>query len=211
MAVIEATSVSVESGGVTLLAPTSVSVAAGEALIVRGANGTGKSTFLRVMSSALRPSSGEARVAGVPVPDRSRAQRRRVATMIGLPPMAADLTVHDHVALVASTWYDDQADAGAATREALRSLDLTGLHGRFPHELSSGQTQLFGLALVLVRPFDVLVLDEPEQRLDPQRLGLVAEALTRRRSAGATLIIATHSDALEDRLADRKLDLGTPT
>lgn len=194
--------------GLTLLPPTTVSCDAGEALIVRGHNGAGKSTFLRVLAGVRTPTTGTVTIAGDPISRRDPAFRRRVASLIGLPPMASDLTVRDHVRLVAATWFDDRDVAEEQAADALRSLGLDGLLHRFPHELSTGQQQLVGLALVLARPFDVLVLDEPEQRLDQERLDMVGDTLARRRDAGAALVMATHSDDLAERLADRVIDLG---
>ncbi|MEF3403733.1 ABC transporter ATP-binding protein [Agromyces sp. CCNWLW203] len=202
---IEVNDVGVIAGNVTLLAPISTSVQRAEALIVRGRNGTGKSTLLRVLAGARKPTSGTVRIAGAGVIERDRDFRRRVAAMIGLPPMASDLTVLDHVLLVATTWTEDSTAAAELTHGVLAELGLDSLDGRFPHELSSGQTQLFGLALVLARPFEVLILDEPEQRLDPDHVESVIRALRARRDAGATLVVATHSTSLADRLADRTL------
>lgn len=122
--------------------------------------------------------------------------------MIGLPPMASDLTVFDHVALVSSTWEENPGSVDVETRGVLDEFGLTSLGARYPHELSSGQTQLFGLALVFVRPFDVLLLDEPEQRLDPGRVELLARAMLGCRDAGATIVAATHSGSLADLTAD---------
>lgn len=213
---IELDEASVVIDDVTLLAPTSVAVGPGNALIVRGENGVGKSTLLRIVTGMRTPSSGSVRIAGKPVADRDRGFRRRVAAMIGLPPMAPDLTVRDHVAMVATTWADPARDTGNAHPDdvadgVLEELGLTALATRFPHELSSGQTQLFGLALVLARPFDVLVLDEPEQRLDPDRVKTVAAVLNARREAGATLVIATHSQELADALTGETLFLERAT
>lgn len=207
--------VGVVSDTVTLLAPVSISVAAGDALVVRGENGAGKSTLLRVLAGMRSPSTGSARIAGESVVDRDRGFRRRVAAMIGLPPMAPDLTVRDHVAMVATTWVDrggsgdtaSACDPQQVTDDVLAELGLSDLGARFPHELSSGQTQLFGLALVLARPFEVLVLDEPEQRLDPGRVETVARVLNARRCAGATLVVATHSQMLADALEGTTLSL----
>jgi ABC-type multidrug transport system ATPase subunit len=204
---IEVDEVAVVSGDVTLLAPISVTAQRGEALIVRGSNGTGKSTLLRVLAGARKPSTGMVRIGGVAVVARDRDFRRRVAAMIGLPPMAPDLTVLDHVMLVATTWADNPRAAAEVTRGVLTELGLDVLGERFPHELSSGQTQLFGLALVLARPFEVLILDEPEQRLDPEHLTTVIRILRARRDDGATLVIATHSPALASELADRTVRL----
>jgi len=205
--VIEVTGASVVAGDVVLLAPVSVTVQRGEALVVRGQNGTGKSTLLRVLAGVRAPSSGTARIGGASPLGRDRSFRRRVAAMIGLPPMAPDLTLRDHVLMVATTWTDDAGAAGKATDGVLAELRLSQLGERFPHELSSGQTQLFGLSLVLVRPFEVLILDEPEQRLDAEHLGLVIHALRARRDKGATLVVATHSVVLAEELADHTLHL----
>lgn len=202
---IEVDQVGVNSGEVTLLAPVSVTAQPGEALIVRGSNGAGKSTLLRVLAGARKPSSGTVRIGGGVVVERDRGFRRRVAVMIGLPPMAPDLTVFDHVLLVATTWNQDSTAAAQVAAEVLAELELDAFSERFPHELSSGQTQLFGLALVLVRPFEVLILDEPEQRLDPEHVEVVTRVLRARRDAGATLVVATHSSVLADGLADRTL------
>lgn len=205
--VIDVDDLSVVAGEVTLLTPVSVRAARGEALVVRGRNGSGKSTLLRVLAGVLTPSSGRVSIGGAGVAPRDRRFRRTVAAMIGLPPMAPDLTVRDHVLLVATTWTKDPDAAAAFASDVLVELGINTLGERFPHELSSGQTQLFGLALVLARPFEVLILDEPEQRLDPDHIVAMTGALCARRDAGATLVVATHSAALADRLADRTLTL----
>jgi len=206
---IEVDEVGVVAGDLTLLAPVSVTAQRGEALIVRGRNGTGKSTLLRVLVGARKPSSGAVRIGGAAVVERDRGFRRRVAAMIGLPPMAPDLTVRDHVLLVATTWLNDPTAAPELAYGVLEELGLDALGRRFPHELSSGQTQLFGLALVLARPFEVLIVDEPEQRLDPEHVESVSRVLRARRDGGATLVVATHSTVLADELADRTLRLDT--
>lgn len=203
---IQVEQVSVVSGGVALLDPVSVDVSRGEVLVVRGSNGAGKSTLLRVLSGARTPTSGSARISGTVVGERNRMLRRSVSTMIGLPPMAVDLTVRDHVLFVATTWVDGDAAAELADG-VIAELGIEWLSERYPHELSSGQTQLFGLALVLARPFDVLILDEPEQRLDPEHVDAVIKVLRTRRDAGATLVIATHSSVLADALADQTVVL----
>lgn len=200
--------VTVSVGDVALLAPVSTAVAAGDALVIRGRNGAGKSTLLRTLAGTRMPTSGTVRIGDDVVSERDRRFRRRVAAMIGLPPIAPDLTVADHVLLVATTWLDDARAAHELADGVLDELGLESLRARFPHELSSGQTQLFALALVLARPFDVLIVDEPEQRLDPDRVETVIRALRARRDAGATLVIATHHPRLAEQLADQTLWLG---
>ncbi|MBK0421302.1 ABC transporter ATP-binding protein [Leucobacter sp. CSA2] len=199
--------VSVGVDDALLLPATTFQAGPGQIVALRGENGSGKTTLLRVLTGRARPTAGTVQVCGGPVNERDPAFRRRVATMIGLPPMASDLTVFDHVALVSSTWEQDPGSVESAARSVLTEFDLVALSTRYPHELSSGQTQLFGLALAFVRPFDVLLLDEPEQRLDPERTELLARAMLDRRASGATIVAATHSDRLADRTADRTLTL----
>ncbi|GAA1862548.1 ATP-binding cassette domain-containing protein [Microbacterium koreense] len=202
---IEIDRVGVATADVTLLAPVSASVSAGDALVVRGRNGSGKSTLLRTLAGARTPTSGRVSIAGSPVAPRDPSFRRRVAAMIGLPPIAPDLTVFDHVLFVATTWTDAASTATTRTEAVMAELGLTPFAARFAHELSSGQTQLFALALVLVRPFDVLLLDEPEQRLDPEHIDVMTRAVRARRDAGATLVVATHSTRVAERLSERML------
>lgn len=190
-----------------LVPPISASVGAGEALVIRGHNGAGKSTLLKVLAGVRIPTGGSVAIGGKPVDHRDRSFRRRVAALLGLPPTAPDLTVEDHVRLVSATWFRERDVAEKTALGVLAELGLNGLLRRFPHELSSGQQQLFALGLALARPFDVLILDEPEQRLDDEHVEMIGDVLARRRSGGAAIVIATHSSALTEHLADRVLEL----
>ena len=205
---IELKDVTVSVGHAGLLARGSASFSPGDALVIRGRNGTGKSTLLKVLTGITSPTSGSALIGGDLVTSRDRRMSREVAAMIGLPPMAPDLTIADHVLLVATTWFDDPKAADGLAHDIVDELELAHLAARFPHELSSGQTQLFALALVLARPFDMLILDEPEQRLDPEHVDTVIRVLSTRRDRGVTWVIATHSERLADAIADHTLWLG---
>lgn len=204
---IEVNSVSVTANEAVLLSPTTFHAAHGQIVALRGENGSGKTTLLRALAGRIRPTTGTLRISGQQVNERSPAFRRRVAVMIGLQPMASDLNVLDHVALVSSTWEDSPESVDTVSRRALDEFGITALGARYPNELSSGQTQLFGLALAFVRPFDVLLLDEPEQRLDGGRIELLAQAMLARRADGATIVAATHSSSLAERVADATISL----
>lgn len=193
-----------------LLLEASGSVGAGEVLAITGANGSGKTTLLRVLSGALAPTSGRVRVAGRRPDDRDRAFRTAVAALLGPAQTARDLTVLEHLQFVGATWGDRAAEALEKGRRLLEELRILPLADRFPHELSSGQSQLVSLPLTLARPSSVLLLDEPEQRLDPERVGLVVEALRARAAAGAAIVLASHSPQLVEQLADQRLALEEP-
>ncbi|WP_114907850.1 ABC transporter ATP-binding protein [Ornithinimicrobium murale] len=191
-----------------LLPPVSFQLETGSALAVVGPNGAGKTTLLRVLAGLIAPTSGLVSVAGASIEERNPVFRRRVAALIGMPPLARDLTVREHLVLVATSWGTPADHAQEQSDALLTSFDLARLGRRFPHELSSGQVQLFSIALTLARPFNLLVVDEPEQRLDRHRLGLVTAALQAHVRAGTTLVFATHSADLVEQLANQVLEVG---
>ena len=199
--------VSVRIDETPLLAPVSFTLGHGRALAVTGPNGSGKTTLLRVLAGVQAPSDGEVRVLGVAPDERSATFRADVAALLDPPPMSRSLVLAEYLALVGTSWGLDLDAAIDQAEELLAELGIAALTYRFPHELSSGQRQLYGLTLVLARPCSVLVLDEPEQRLDPDRLELVTRAIERRKATGTTLVVASHSAALVARLADDRLEL----
>lgn len=198
----EQVGVALRSG--TLLAPVDVRLERGEVLAIAGANGSGKTTLLRAVAGLIAPTQGTVRVGGLRPDDRDRRFRSALAALIGPPQTARDLTVSEHLRFVAATWGADADDARATADGLLDELDIMRLADRYPHELSSGQSQLLAIALVLARPAEVLVLDEPEQRLDEDRLDLVIGALRRRADTGCSVLAATHSPQVLDTLADRR-------
>ena len=199
----------VESG-VVLLEGASARVEAGEVLAVTGANGAGKTTLLRIIAGLRAPTAGRVLVHGRRPDDRDRAVRRDLAALVGPVQTARDLTVREHLRFLGATW-GMSADAAVAQADALLAeLDVSALRDRFPHELSSGQSQLISLALTLGRPARVLLLDEPEQRLDAERLALVTAALRRRAEDGTAIVLASHSARLVEDLAGDALHLRAP-
>jgi len=207
--------VSVEDGSVRrgtsmLLPPCSATLDAGGALVVTGGNGAGKTTLLTLLCGLSEPTAGTVRIEGRAPDERSRGFRRSVAGMLGLPPLARDLTVEEQLRLVSVSWgapSSGSTSPHAVAADLLARLQIVQLADRFPHELSSGQAQLVGLALTLARPSRLLVIDEPEQRLDSARRGLVADLLAEMRDEGRGLVVSTHSADIADALATEVLDL----
>ncbi|MGM1018666.1 MAG: ABC transporter ATP-binding protein [Actinomycetota bacterium] len=195
----------------SLLGPTSLTVDAGRAVAVRGPNGAGKTTLLRVLSGVTRPTEGSVLLRGDPLTIRRPAHRAAVAAMVGAPPLARDLTLREQLRFVRATWGDDSDTGTRAAADRLEELGITELGERYPSELSSGQTQLFSLALTFARPCELLLLDEPEQRLDADRRDLVATAVRRRMADGVCVVFATHSPALVDAIGADVLAVGGDT
>ncbi|HEV7948325.1 MAG TPA: ABC transporter ATP-binding protein [Glaciihabitans sp.] len=208
--VVDATDVSVVLDGEVLLPPTSLRVHPGTSLAIRGRNGSGKTTLLRVLAGLMGATSGTALVGGRPVDERTPAFRRTLAALIGPPAFARDLTVREHLRFIGHSWGLSSTQADASADELLERLGLTALAARFAHELSSGQLQLFSLAVTLARPCDVLLLDEPEQRLDADRREMVAAVLRERVTAGCALIFSSHNGALISALAENTITVAEP-
>lgn len=191
-----------------LLPPTSLSLDPGRALAIRGPNGAGKTTLLRVLAGLMPATGGAVHLNGTPLNIRRAPVRAAVAAMIGAPPLSRDLTLVEQLRFVRATWGDHSASGEQAAHAGLAELGIVELAARYPSELSSGQLQLFSLALTLSRPCRVLLLDEPEQRLDAHRRELVAAALRRRLKDGCAIAFATHSPALAEAVGAESLTVG---
>lgn len=190
-----------------------LAVSAGEAVALLGANGSGKTTALRCLGGQLAPNGGEVTVAGANPhrePDGEVA-RRALAFVPDTPVFYRELTVAEHLRLVAAS-FDDRE--GAARGEAvLAELGLSGRLDARPHQLSSGQRQKVLLACVHARPFDALLLDEPVLRLDPASQAWLHNRLVAHRDAGVAIVVTTHQPAFAAGLAERvvRLDEGRVT
>ncbi|QIM19685.1 ABC transporter ATP-binding protein [Leucobacter coleopterorum] len=185
------------------MSPTSLRLGSGSCVALRGANGAGKTTLLRVLAGRLRATAGSVTLAGVPLDERRSDQRAAIAALIEPPTLYPDLTLRDQLTLISAAWGVGDPD------QALRRFGIEALHERFPHELSSGQRQLVSLAVTFARPCSVLLLDEPEQRLDPDRRQLVAAAILEARDRGVAVAFATHDQRLAERVAQAELAVGS--
>ena len=193
---IKADKVTCVQGEVTMLPPTSLTVKPGENVAIVGANGAGKTTFLRVLTGNLQPTGGTVTMDDLPIDERDPATRRVIAPLIGPVAGYRDLTVADHLILIDQTWGGDREGAGERIAAVLNRLDILRFGNRYLAELSSGQRQLVELAMVLLRPSALLVLDEPEQRLDEERRTLLGEVLSERAAAGGAIVWVCHDKAL---------------
>ncbi|MFH8973942.1 ATP-binding cassette domain-containing protein [Streptomyces sp. NPDC017890] len=180
----------------TLLAPTTFAVRPGEVWCVTGGNGSGKTTLLRAFLGSRSLTAGTCSVAGEPADMAKPSHRRLVASLVEPIPVARDMTLREQVTLIAASWYGNAPHTTERAERVMDRLGLSSLGERFPHQVSSGQSQLFSLALTLVRPAGVVLLDEPERHLDSHRVDLMAALLTERAEQGTAFLVATHEPAL---------------
>lgn len=190
-----------------LLPPASLSVQAGEIFAVLGENGAGKTTLLRILAGQTAASSGSVTLRGEVVDERVRSVRASISPLIGAPALYPDLTVGEQLRLIQATWSVAADAAEVRVDRVLEQFGIGPLRERFLHELSSGQTQLVHLATAFVRPFSVLILDEPEQRLDPGRKRLLVDAVLEVARQGAAVVLTTHDASVVEACAHRTLTL----
>ena len=190
-----------------LLLPTDVDVGAAECVILRGPNGSGKTTLLRILAGTVPPSQGEATLDGSPIDERDDLTRTAIAALIGAPATYRDLTLVDHLVLIDSTWGHVGENAADHADEMLELLEIDHLAERFPHELSSGQQQLFHLPLVLVRPSSTLILHDPDQLLHTRQRELLTRILLERTADGTSLVHACHTPAPTEHSPDTVVDI----
>jgi ABC-type multidrug transport system ATPase subunit len=181
-------------------------VGSGEVCAVLGPNGSGKTTLLRCVVGADRAERGQVWLDGAPMDETDPVIRASVACVLDDVDFFPDLTAGEHLDLLA--YAHGGRDAGAV-EEVIAELGLTEARDQLPATLSSGQRRRLALASCFVRPRRLLVLDEPEQRLDAEGRDWLARALVREREAGTGVLLASHDADLVAAVADSHLDLGS--
>ncbi|MGN6780812.1 MAG: ABC transporter ATP-binding protein [Marmoricola sp.] len=189
-----------------VLAGVDLDVAPGEAVALVGRNGAGKSTLLRCVTGADKPTEGTVELSGERLDERSPTIRAALAVVMDDLDFFPDLSVVEHLDLFAKA--HRVPDADALVDDVLQEVGLLAQAGQLPGTLSSGQRRRLALASAFVRPRRLLVLDEPEQRLDAEGLDWLARRLRRDKEDGLALLMASHDADLVDRVADRVVHLG---
>ncbi len=167
----------VERGGVPVLAGLSFAVDRGRALVIRGPNGLGKTTLLRTIAGLQRPAAGRLVVA-----------EEAVAWGGHQNGMKGALTVAENLGFWARVCGTDRAEA------AMARMDLARLAGRPAAELSAGQGRRLALARMLVTGRPLWLLDEPTVSLDAASVALWAGIVAEHLAGGGAAVIATHLD-----------------
>ncbi|MFF2777171.1 ATP-binding cassette domain-containing protein [Streptomyces sp. NPDC058052] len=188
-------------GGRAVLNGVSLTVGEGECVVLLGENGSGKSTLLRLAAGQELPESGRVTLRGRPVSEDDWTVRATVATVLDSGVGYPDLSVREHLMLVALA-HGRGDGAPDAVDQVLAEHHLTGRADALPHQLSSGQTQLMALAQAFVRPAELLLLDEPEQRLDADARARLAGRLRSAKERGTAVLLVTHNRELADAVAD---------
>ncbi len=184
----------------------------GEVVLLQGPNGAGKSTLLRVIATALSPTYGRGSVLGFDLVRQRDEVRRRTDLLGHRTRLYEDLSAAENLRFACALF-------GADPRLVPAALARVGLAGDADERVggfSQGMRQRVALARAVLRPTELLLLDEPYAGLDEQAKQLVDDAVRAARAAGRTVVLATH-DATRADLASRTVTMeagrlrGTPT
>ncbi len=188
------------------LQETSFTVNNGETVVITGPNGAGKTTLMLCLSGLLLPTSGKVMVNGYDLYQRECSAKRRLSFLPDFPHFYQELTVWEHIRFIAlahsvEKGFEKRADI------LLNEFDLTEARDIYPHALSRGMRLKLSIILCLIRPFSVLLMDEPTSVLDPVGTAILYEKLLSLSADGAAIIITTHDLSLANRLGGRTVQM----
>jgi ABC-type multidrug transport system ATPase subunit len=188
MTAIVATDLSKTYGDAPALGPLDLTVETGQRMVLLGHNGSGKTTLLRMVAGMPDVSTGTIRVAGHAV---GSLEARAFTSFLGDQPVFYDdLSLWEHLEYIARLH-----ETGGWEQHAVELLELLGLSDRaddLPTTFSRGLRQKAAIAIAFVRPFEVMLVDEPFVGLDQLGRTALLELFRRAHADGATLVVATH-------------------
>ena len=188
--IVEVAELAREFGSRRAVAGVTFSLAAGECLALFGPNGAGKTTLLRVLAGLLKPTSGSARVAGIPLPGGPLA-RSRIGLISHHTMLYEALSPRENVAFAAQLY--GIRDSRARVEDSLRRMSMLERADAPIRSLSRGMQQRVSIARAMVHSPQLVLADEPYSGLDESGSRALTALLGELRSAGTAIIVVTHN------------------
>ena len=185
----------------TVLRGLNFAVQDGEFVALLGPNGSGKTTFLRILSSLARATSGEISVAGFPLPGQASAVRRNLGVLSHLPLLYGDLTAEENL-----HFYGRLYDISDLNRHVDQVLELVGLLPRrreLVRTFSRGMQQRLAIGRAILHDPQVLLFDEPHTGLDQGACDMLDHLLREVSGQGRTIVMTSHDLSRVEDLASR--------
>jgi len=197
--------------GYEALSDVSVEFAEGSMTFLTGHSGAGKSTFLKLLLRADRPTRGKVLVNGVDIAqlpeNRLPRYRQNLGVVFQDHHLLAHRTVFDNVAIPLRVMGLREREVGRRVRASLTQVELLGKERLFPRHLSTGEQQRVGIARAVVTRPKILLADEPTGNLDPDLSIHVMNLFARFNQVGTTVVVASHDVHLIESLGLRMLHL----
>lgn len=209
-------------GDAEILTGIDLTVRRGEATVIVGASGSGKSTCLRCINRLEEPTAGRILVDGIEVTSPAvnlNLVRQRIGMVFQGIFLYPHLSALGNVSLALRKVKGLQrVEAEELALEHLSDVGLANRAGHYPSQLSGGQQQRVGIARALALDPAVMLFDEPTSALDPELVGEVLNVMKRTRERGMTMVVVTHEMKFAREVADQVvfmekgaiLDQGSP-
>lgn len=179
-------------------------VRTGEIYALIGPNGAGKSTLIKMLTTLLPPTSGDAVVAGCDLRREAKSVRARIGYVPQLLSADGALTGYENLLLSARLYLIPRSDRARRIQEALEMTELSDAAGRLAQHYSGGMLRRLEIAQSTLHRPRLLVMDEPTVGLDPVARDAVWEHVRNlRANFGTTILVTTHVMAEVDALCDR--------
>ncbi|HHY47892.1 MAG TPA: ABC transporter ATP-binding protein [Firmicutes bacterium] len=175
----------------------------GEIFGLLGPNGAGKTTTLRMLSTALRPTSGTAKVAGYDIVREPEMVRRNIGVLPADPGLYGRLTAAENLRYFGRLYDMEGGTIDRRIADVLEMLNLLEDKDRRTEGFSKGMKQKVAIARAILHDPPVLFFDEPTAGLDVMSARAVHEFIARCRDMGKTIILSTHSMDEAQKLCDR--------
>jgi cell division transport system ATP-binding protein len=182
-----------------------------EFVFLVGATGSGKSTLIRLLIKEVDPSQGAIRVAGRDLRDvqgrRVSFYRRNIGVVFQDFKLLPSRTVYDNVAYALQVTGGNRKEIRSKVPDILRLTGLSTKLHNYPDQLSGGEQQRVSIARAFVNHPPLLLADEPTGNLDPETSIDIMRLLYRINRTGTTVLVATHDQAMVDKMRRRVLEL----
>lgn len=170
----------------------SFEVREGEIFGFLGANGAGKTTAIKMLTGLLKPTSGEATVAGFDVYNETEQIKHAIGYMSQRFSLYEDLTVFENIRFYGGIYGLSRADIRAKTEEILQGLELSNVRNSLIASLPLGWKQKLAFAVALIHAPRIVFLDEPTGGVDPVTRRQFWDLIYEAADSGITVFITTH-------------------
>ena len=193
------------------LSDVTLQIFAGEFIFLVGHSGSGKSTFIRLLTREIKPSSGKIYVADEDLTTmrnwRVPYLRRNIGCVFQDFKLLPNKTVFENVAFALEVIGKSRHVIKTQVPEVLRLVGLSDKLNSYPDQLSGGQQQRVSIARAIVNRPPLLICDEPTGNLDPQTSRGIMDLLERINRTGTTVLVATHDREMVDNMRRRVIAL----